>query len=80
MNIVKSGFAHFSFQAMTLGEVYAIRNALGYAVRGGFITPVQREVYEETTTYLRRIDDDVEEIITDPDAFIAETFAPRTGR
>ena len=54
--IVKSNAkGTYSILGITNGKLLAIRNGLGYAIHGGFATPLQAEVYVSMGRILKDI-------------------------
>lgn len=64
----------YGIKDLTKGQLLAIRNGLGYAVRAGIVTPVQQDVFEAVGRYLNEIGEPVEEIKTDTEGFLKDHF------
>ena len=74
MNFTKSKPGGFDIKNVTVGELMAIRNGLGYAKQAGIITPVQREVFQEVGDALRNEGIHVDAITKDTSRFLKDHF------
>ena len=64
----------FTITGVTLGQLMAIRNGLGYAVKAGIVTPVQEDVYNYVGQFLEDAGVPIASETRDPDGFLSEVF------